>query len=80
MIRHEITIYNWVEMHCLDTLNRDLEYHREGDLPAVRLWNEDGNLEAEAYYLNGVTHREGRLTAARMWNWNGTLFGKKYIT
>jgi antitoxin component YwqK of YwqJK toxin-antitoxin module len=79
MIRHGITIYrvkynrNW-----LSTFNRDLEYHREGGLPASRWWYSNGTLWNEEYYLNGELHREGDLPAYREWYSNGTLWNEKY--
>jgi hypothetical protein len=49
MIQHEITIYKWVEIHYLKTLNRDLKIHREGDLPARWAWNPNGTFAREKY-------------------------------
>jgi hypothetical protein len=78
MIQHEITIYqSFYFRHYLETLNRDLELHYEGDLPAYLGWYGNGNLWAETYLLNGNRHREGDLPALREWHDNGTL-GHEY--
>jgi antitoxin component YwqK of YwqJK toxin-antitoxin module len=82
MIRHEITtIYTCEDYvyHRLTTVNRDLEYHREGDLPAYREWNyENGILWEEFYYLKGERHREGGLSDFRGWYENGILSEETY--
>jgi hypothetical protein len=79
MIRHEITIYTCIADHYLKTVNRDLDLHREGDLPAWRGWCWNGTLGYEEYYLNGDIHREGGLPAYRWWCWDGILREVRYI-
>ena len=52
MIQHEITTIDTCEdyvYHRLTTVNRDLEYHREGDLPAWREWYYDGTIYREKF-------------------------------
>jgi hypothetical protein len=71
MIKHEITISNFNPN--LYTLNRDLKKHREGDLPAQRVWNQDRLLGEVTYYLNGNEHREEDISSFR-WTW-----GMSYI-
>jgi hypothetical protein len=73
MIQHEITICKFkADCHTLNTLNRDLELHREGDLPAYRFWFMEGSLFGEMYYLKGKKHREGDLPSRREWDIDGT--------
>ena len=73
MIEHEITIYrkSWAN-HSLKTLSRDLKKHREGELPAQRVWTSEGNLWEEYYWLHGLRHRENG-PAWRDWYVNGNL-------
>ena len=78
MIQHEITINTGQDYHYLKTFNRDLEYHREGGLPAWRMWCENGTLKSEFYCLNGDKHREGGLPAKRNWHENGNLWYEIY--
>jgi hypothetical protein len=70
MIQHEITLIKFNK--CLKTLNRDLKKHREGDLPALRSWCENGTLTREFYHLNGKWHLEDG-PAYRTWFDNGIL-------
>ena len=79
MLLHEITIYKigWDRL-SLKSLNRDLDCHREGDLPASREWYKNGNLKWEIYYRNGLKHREGELPALRLWYGKGILLKEAY--
>jgi hypothetical protein len=77
MIRHEITINTGQDYHYLATLNRDLKNHREGGLPAWRVWNRDETLVREMYYLHGKRHREDGPSEMR-WHSNGNLGHESY--
>jgi hypothetical protein len=69
MIQHEITILKHSMTHTLKTVNRDLQLHREGDLPAYRFWWTDGSLMKEAHYRNDHLHREGDLPLPAFRTW-----------
>jgi hypothetical protein len=92
MIQHEITITKtgsvtltfcgkgvWKNATYCSTLDRDLELHREGDLPAYRGWENEETLLKEGYYRNGKWHREGDLPAYREWHPNGNLSCEIYF-
>jgi hypothetical protein len=74
MIKKEVTFFCKEGSSCgmydkqrLVTLNRDFEYHREGDLPSYREWEDYGLLECEVYFQNGKVHRQGGLPSERLW-------------
>ncbi len=72
-----------VEVNCRDYKShrwyRNGNLHRDGDLPAVKRYHEDGILCYEAWYRNGDQHRDdGDLPADKSYHDDGSLRGEAW--
>lgn len=65
-------------IRCQAWHNKDYEYHREGDLPAVIEYYEDGNIRCQEWYKNGNLHRENNKYAYIKYHFNGMIECQKW--
>jgi hypothetical protein len=83
MIRHEVTIRTDIKQKeiKLHTLNRDLQKHREDDLPAERSWwGKTSHIRRFRYLKSGVPHRGFDMPAEMGWWPRGSLCIEQYYT